>query len=368
MTLYWKNYNSFPRLASVINTELDEETPMLYDGREYLIIRSGYAKFHSDSLSISIDEGSLFYTLRTGDVISIDDRGIIYVQFAKNDDDVCLFLTGHCNSNCIMCPSSDAERRSHEEITFDWFQRFLALLPKEVGHFTVTGGEPTLNTELFFRVMALVADHFPDAETLLLTNGRSFAARSMVNRLIEHCPQYLRVAIPVHGPSPQIHDMITQTPRSFYETSMGIRHLLDAGIAVELRVVVSKLNSAYLNEIADCIIGNFPKALVVNFIGLETRGSCAKNYDDVYITLADAARVAIPAIDRLASAGVDAALYNFPLCVVDKGHWSICRNSISPDKIRYPAECEVCEAKIVCGGFFSTTLSMAKPTVHPIHF
>lgn len=368
MTLYWKDYNSFPRLAGVVNTESDAEVQILGDNCERLIIGNGKAIFQSDAYGMSIDDDSPFYSLRTGDVITIDDRGIVYVQFARKDNDVCLFITGHCNSNCVMCPSSDAERCSHEVITFDWFKRFLALLPADVGHFTVTGGEPTLNTELFFRVMALVADNFPDAETLLLTNGRSFAARSMISRLIEHCPQYLRVAIPLHGPSAQIHDVVTQVAGSFQETVLGIRHLLNAGIAVELRVVVSKLNYMYLTEIADYITANFSDALVVNFIGLETRGNCAKNYKNVYITLMDAARASIPAIDRLTRAGVDAALYNFPLCAVDRGHWSICRNSISPDKIRYPAECEKCEAKMACGGFFSTTLSMAKPTVYPVHF
>lgn len=368
MTLYWKDYGSFPRLASVVNTEIDGDILVSGDKGERLIIGSGKAVFQSDSYSMNIDDDSPFRSLRTGDVISIDDRGIVYVQFVEKDNDACLFITGHCNSNCVMCPSSDSERRCHEDITFDWFQRFLALLPLETVHFTVTGGEPTLNTELFFRVMALVADKFPDAETLLLTNGRSFAARSMMNRLVEHCPQYLRVAVPLHGPSSQIHDRITQATGSFRETSIGIRNLLDAGIAVELRVVVSKLNYMYLTEIADYIIKNFSNALVVNFIGLETRGSCAKNYNTVYITLPDAACAAIPAIDKLTCAGIDAALYNFPLCAVDRGYWSICRNSISPDKIRYPAECEACEAKLACGGFFSTTLSMAKPTVHPIHF
>lgn len=368
MTIYWKNYGSYPRLARVVNIASDECNDVVAEGYEHLLIEHGLVSFLSDAYSLSIDDESPFYSLKTGDVISVDDRGIVHVQYAQKDNDACLFITGHCNSNCVMCPSSDSERKSYEEITLNWFQDFLNLLPPETGHFTMTGGEPTLNTELFFEVMSLVADKFPDAETLLLTNGRSFAARSMMSRLMVRCPQYLRVAIPIHGPTPQTHDEITQAVGSFRETSMGIRHLLDAGIAVELRVVVSKLNYMLLCDIADYIINNFPNALVVNFIGLETRGSCAKNYKEVYISLPDAARAAIPAIDKLTRAGVDAALYNFPLCAVNRGYWSICKNSISPDKIRFPEECEECEARMTCGGFFNTTLSMAKPTVHPVHF
>ena len=64
--------------------------------------------------------------------------------------------------------------------------------------------------------------------------------------------------------------------------------------------------------------------------------------------------------------GIDVKLYNFPLCMVDEGYWSIAAKSISEYKIQYPCECEACTVKEICGGFFGSTLHLMKPTVYPI--
>jgi His-Xaa-Ser system radical SAM maturase HxsC len=185
---------------------------------------------------------------------------------------------------------------------------------------------------------------------------------------MERCPQHVLVAIPLHGPSKDIHDMITRADGSFSQTLMGITNLLSAGIDVEIRVVVSKLNYRSLKEISELIIERFPIVRVVNFIGLETLGNCAKNISQVYLKYEEAFAYIKPAIDLLVEHGIDTALYNYPLCMVDRGYWQLCKKSISGYKIRYKDECDSCEAKSGCGGFFSSTLAVAKPIVQPISF
>ena len=130
--------------------------------------------------------------------------------------------------------------------------------------------------------------------------------------------------------------------------------------------MVTRLNQAALSGIADLIIRYYPTVHTVNFIGLETRGNCAKNFKEVYIGHREAFEAMKGAIDALIEAGINTSIYNFPLCAVDTGYWGICRKSISPEKIRFPAACDACAAKEECGGFFSTTLSMTKPQVKPI--
>ena len=120
-----------------------------------------------------------------------------------------------------------------------------------------------------------------------------------------------------------------------------------------------------LNEIAAYIIKEFSDAAVVHFIGLETRGNCAKNFETVYISHQESIQYILAAAKILMDAGINAAIYNYPLCVMERGYWGLCKQSISPEKIRYPEDCAMCSAKAYCGGFFHTTLSMAKPTVSP---
>ena len=73
------------------------------------------------------------------------------------------------------------------------------------------------------------------------------------------------------------------------------------------------------------------------------------------------------AIDQLIKNGFDVKLYNFPLCMIKKGYWYIAAKSISGYKIQYQDDCLLCEAKDICGGFFSSTKKLMNPKVYPIN-
>ncbi len=279
-----------------------------------------------------------------------------------------IYLTGQCNSNCIMCPESDHQRLNDNGPGAGSIFRQIDRLPDNATNIVVTGGEPTLETELFFEVMARLKERFNYSDILLLTNGRSFAAKTMVERLYQSCPDYLTIAIPIHGPNADIHDGISRTKGSFRQTCMGIENLHAHSAAIELRVVVSRLNCNHLVETARLIAERFPYVQIVNFIGLETMGNCAKYLRDVYIDYDEAFKAIKPAAETLIEAGVDVSLYNFPYCTVEQGFWSLCRNSISPYKIRYSDICEGCDVRERCGGVFRSTLALAKPRLTPIHF
>lgn len=305
--------------------------------------------------------------LHSGDIISISETGFIYKMYENCDCDATVFITGQCNSNCIMCPCSDFERQYNTGYTDASLCKFIELLPTNLSHIVVTGGEPTLKTEQFFMAMSLLADKFPTAGVLLLSNGRSFASKTMVERLVEHCPPFLEVAIPLHGHNADLHDSISRAESSFRHTVMGIRNLSAKGIPIELRIVVSKLNVDHLSDIAQFIKRSLPRVRIVNFVGLETLGNCAKNFNLVFMDYAETFKYIKPALRILVDAGIDASLYNYPLCTVERGFWSLCRQSITPYKVRYAPDCDNCEARSFCGGYFSSTLGVAKPKVTPIH-
>lgn len=361
-----KEYNSHARIAGIITEEIDEFD--IRTGHEYLIIEDGDAFFSSDyyQLNLSEEKRQALQELKNGDVITIDDRGIIRVLYEATTGDATIYLTALCNSNCVMCPSFDQERMAENAMPDDWMYEYVRLLPEGVKHIVITGGEPTLRTELFFDVLYGLADKFQTVDTLILTNGRSFSSKKIVDRFLAHCPEYTTIAIPIHHYIPSKHDAITRVPGSFRQTQMGIDHLLANGVAVEIRVVVSKLNCDHLTEIANYIVRNYLSTTVVNFIGLETRGNCAINFDNLFVPFEVVFSFLKPAIITLVEAGIDVGLYNFPLCWIDEGFRGICKRSITPSKIRYAQECDICALKSACGGFFSTTRALARPAVRPI--
>jgi His-Xaa-Ser system radical SAM maturase HxsC len=179
-------------------------------------------------------------------------------------------------------------------------------------------------------------------------------------------PDNLKVGIPIYASESEIHDYITQSKGSLKQATAGIKNLINLGCKVELRIVVSKLNYLYLNDLATYIISNFEGLVSINFMGLEMLGNAAKNSKIVWIDYKTAFDYSKNAIKKLISNGFDVNLYNFPLCFVDEGFWSICRQSISDYKVNYNDECSGCSVKEICGGIFDSTSRFCGIDVKPI--
>lgn len=364
MALLIRNYSGEPKLA-VVRTDREYDT-----GHETLYIGGDTVELLSSGFCADKGEASeeLLAELHAGDIVTVGRHGLIYKMYDSADRDATVYMTGKCNSNCIMCPESDNERRFDDGIDPVWMREYIELLPPELEHIVITGGEPTLNTGLFFEVMCKLKEKYDNRDILLLTNGRSFASKSMVERLSACRPGLLTAAVPLHGHTAELHDSISRASGSFRQSCLGVGNLKSIGALIEIRVVVSKLNCQYLSNIADFISEMFPYADIVNFVGLEVMGNCAKNRADVYIDYVDAFPYVKPAIHRLLASGIDAALYNFPLCAVEPGFWPLCKKSITPSKIRFAEACCECDAKSLCGGVFHSTLALARPQLTPIHF
>ena len=153
------------------------------------------------------------------------------------------------------------------------------------------------------------------------------------------------IAIPIHGSNTKIHDTITQAEASFDQTVLGIRKLLKAGVHIELRIVVSKMNVKDLNNIALLIVNQFSNVEYVSIIAMEMTGSARVNQEKVWISYREAAKAAIEASMILLKNGIDVKLYNFPLCTVKREFWTLCEKSISTSKVRYGNVCHNCKVK-----------------------
>lgn len=361
MNAFIRNYCSYPRIAKVIR-----KAETVTSSYECFVIGNDKSYFQSDKHIVLNENVKKIAFLADGDIITVDSRGIIFKLFSAEENDATIYLTGHCNSNCIMCPCSDSERKLSNGLDEDWMQLYLAMLPDNLRHIIVTGGEPTLRLDTFIKVIQYIGKRFPNVDVLLLTNGRSLAYKGLADFLLQNAPKSLIVGIPLHGANQDLHDKITRTRGSFQQTDMGIKNLLQRRIDVELRIVVTRINLDNLDDIAKRICNDYPTVKVVNFVGLETRGNCALNFKNVYVSHRDAFEHSKMAINILIASGIDVGLYNFPLCMVDEGYWKLCKRSISPEKVRYTSQCNKCRVHNICGGFFNTTLSMVKPKAIPL--
>ncbi len=367
MTIYLKGYSFGNRMVIVARDEavccelLNLQMDIMYIHDNQIIYLPNEEVQSLDGMDIKkID------LLCNYDIVEISDTGILYRSFANNEADSTVFLGARCNSNCIMCPAGDAERKKGFSYTREQLMKYIDYLPGNLEHLVITGGEPTMQRNLFIEALKKIKVKFSYTQVLLLTNGRSLSDRELFERMVEAKPNRFRIAIPIHGSNAAIHDSITRSNGSFEQTLLGLRRVISTDIKIEIRIVVIKKNCNDLLNIAKLISECYPNVHCVNFLGLEPRGNCALNFDDVYIEHKSSFEKSKPAIDHLIHNGIDVGLYNYPLCAVDKGYWSLAAKSISHYKNVYHPDCDLCDVREICGGFFTAAMRIAHPEVHPI--
>ncbi len=301
------------------------------------------------------------------DVFEIDSSGNAYKCFDNKSLDNAIFITNQCNSNCIMCPTPELLRKTKSFYTADILIEIAKHFPSDCAHITITGGEPFLLGKEIFNLFLYLKETFRETQFLLLTNGRVFSNNEYSYLLYKNAPEQLCIGIPIHGHTPKLHDKITQSTGSFYQTFNGIKNLLNLNIKIEIRIVISNLNKDFLKEIAELISNNFSQIMCVKFIGLEMTGAAAKNEKEVWLGYPEAFQKSKEAISILINSGIDVGIYNFPLCAVEKEYWYICEKSISPHKVRFADICRTCSVADACGGLFSGTIRLAKKELYPVN-
>ena len=342
-------------------------------------IVEGYGAYLLDTRDPAVQPEHFMVANEVGPIIRIDEdiADGTFIALTSSDDpsisvlgsadipDRTLFLTGLCNSNCIMCPYTTKHRCNESSESLDVLQRFVHLMDPFAQYLCVTGGEPTLLRQDFLILMGDIRDYFEDCLVHVLTNGRIFYYSDFLHDFQRVRPGRTLLGIPVYGHNAQIHDNITQTPGSFEQTMMGLQRLYGAGEHIEIRIVVSALNYEWLIETAMMIIKLFPKVYGVSIMGLEMMGNAMLNRSKVWIGFDEARESITKCVDLLIENGVQVQLYNYPLCKVDRRHWPIYRKSITPSKVEYLPACDECAMRQRCGGFFATTIHMPDITVVP---
>lgn len=273
----------------------------------------------------------------------------------KAESSALVYVTNQCNSNCIMCPDSVKLRTRPNEVTRENLLEQISEINPEAEHVDITGGEPTLLKEQLPELIEAVFRQATDAEVLMLSNGRSFAAGGYTERFSAFAHRRLKIEIPIHGDCAELHDRIAGCQESFVQTRAGIHHLLEAGVEVGIRIVVSRLNYSRLNELIRFISREFPEIKYVNLMGMEVLGNAWKNREQVWIEFDEVKDSLQQAVEQCFACGIIPSLYNYPLCLFDRKYWYCYQNSISDYKIRYFEECEKCTEKSRCGGFFAST-------------
>lgn len=288
-----------------------------------------------------------------GDVIQVrPDGSQVMVLFRRRSTSNSLFITERCNSLCLMC--SQPPRQVDDSWRIDELKQVVDLMDPSLDTIGVTGGEPTLLRDRLADLLIHVRQVLPDTQIHVLTNGRLFADRALVE-LFEGLQGWVTWGIPVYADVPSIHDHVVQAHGAFFETLEGIYNLAAARHAIEVRYVLHKQTAPRIRAFAEFASRNLPFVSHVAFMGLEPMGFAKMNRDLLWVDPADYVTELGAAVEWLDRSGVVASIFNLPLCILPRSSWRFARKSISDWKRSYEPICARCEALDQCGGFFRST-------------
>jgi len=90
-------------------------------------------------------------------------------------------------------------------------------------------------------------------------------------------------------------------------------------------------------------------------MGLETVGLAAENLERIWVDPFDYRHELEQSCRHLSRRMIPVSIYNLPLCVVPSALWPVAQQSISGWKNIYVPECDGCQVKGVCCGFFASS-------------
>lgn len=293
-------------------------------------------------------------SLHDGDIVRLDTDGGVIVLWKEEERGNCILMTERCNCRCIMCPQPPKKDDVQDLDRLN--SRLLSLLDDGyVGPLCITGGEPTLKKTQFLNTLAYIKKKMPDVVLDVLTNGQLFANFSLAQAVAEVAPPKTTFCISLHADTPDLHNLITGTTDGFSKTINGIRNLGRLGVPVEIRFVLTGLNSERVQDFARFVGQNFPFAVHVALMGLEMTGDALQNTNSVWIDPTDYAEDLRMAVKELCRRAVPVSVYNIPLCLLDPRLWPFARQSISNWKNDYLPSCGTCQVRDKCCGVFTTS-------------
>ncbi|WP_340318020.1 His-Xaa-Ser system radical SAM maturase HxsC [Rhizorhabdus argentea] len=306
-----------------------------------------------------------FGYLADGDVVRLDpSRSGLRTLFRKGTAYNHFMLTERCNNYCLMC--SQPPRNVDDGWIVDEVLEALPLIDRGAGEIGFTGGEPTLLGERFIELVRATKSHLPNTALHILSNGRLFATGTLARDLSAVRHHDLMMGIPIYADLPHVHDHVVQADGAFDDTIRGILALKQHGVRVEVRVVLQHQTVPRLTALARFLARNLLFVDHIALMGLEITGFARANLDRIWIDPIDYQAELLEAVGILDRAGMNVSIYNSQLCVLDRSLRPFARRSISDWKNEYMPECEDCDVKAACGGFFASAKLRYSRAIRPL--
>lgn len=269
-----------------------------------------------------------------------------------DNNDCFVNLTYKCNNNCISCIMEN-HYQDDSNLTFENIKIKIDNILAKSNHIEFNGGEPTLRKDLF-KILNYCIRKNRHIEIGLITNGRLFSYLKNIN-IVRQYNKNVKIITTLYGYDSKSHDGITRTPGSFSQQVNGIINLIENKFNVEIRIVISKLNYEYLEQIAKFITWKFDTAQIIyiNFIYFKPSGQAFYNIKTTNIEVNKVIPQLVASVKILFNNRYKIKISHFPLCMIPKTLWIYAANiSSEVNEIIFFDNCSSCIQKLNCCGIW----------------
>jgi His-Xaa-Ser system radical SAM maturase HxsC len=260
-----------------------------------------------------------------------------------------LLFTEQCDQLCVMC--SQPPKRIQDQWRLPFYKEAIMLADAGIT-IGVSGGEPTLQRELFFDLIQHISDKRPDIGLHILTNAQHFIDADIPVLRRIHDRSDVLWGVPLYAPHAEMHDRIVNKDGAFETLMPNFYRLASAHAKIELRTVLTGLNYPALPKLADFISKDLFFIKVWAIMGLEPIGFAKAFKGDLFVDHSVFFEPLEHALDIAAKRRQPTTLYNIPLCTIPERYRSYCADTISDWKKKFLPECDSCNERSSCAGFF----------------
>ncbi len=154
-----------------------------------------------------------------------------------------------CNNKCHFCVQGK-KRYKYPPKSLEELKNILEENRKNIDSVVFTGGEPTMHKN--FLDLVRIAKDLDYKKIQIQTNGRMFSSMKFSEAVAEAGANEFSPGI--HGPTPEIHDWLTQAPGAFKQAIRGVQNMKKLGVPVVVNSVLVRPNYRHLPQTARLMV------------------------------------------------------------------------------------------------------------------
>lgn len=290
-----------------------------------------------------------------------------------------------CNHSCIFCPcSKDIPKKTRLSTEQIINSVETAIKNKNLRGVLLSGGEPTLQPH-FFEVLEYLSK--TNLSIGMLSNSDKLHDKALIDKIVSIIPpERFRITTSIHSHIPENHDSVTRSSGSFARSLSGLKNAVEAGININIKHCITKLNYMDMVEFVEFVYSNFPDNAMLNMCSIDYCGVAGDNNSIVAVCFSESGPFIEQALDRVIEYSKNGwkrqvIVDDTPLCAVDPYYWaffsntskdmlaaysdpngdektSVLRFDVASDCGTFFPSCKTCDVESLCSGTWRTACEL----------